>query len=137
MQLLPLLTMGMPVPGSGGGGGGGPTPTEVSIELGVVNGQLVVDPDPAQVRKDGTITWHTKEGDHTPFEIVPKIGWHAEHGEPPADVLMNVLGLPSKPNEPGTWQQVVARAGKFPGRFPYGVIINGVSYDPDVVIKPQ
>lgn len=137
MRLMPLIAMGMAMeseakPGSGKASAPA-TPMFVDIIMKyAADGTPSADPDPAYVRKGGTITWHTDAGVDAPFEIIPKLAWVSERG-PEADVL----GLQSHRNNEMNWQEVKIGASLIAGTYHYGIGANGKIVDPDVVIKPN
>ena len=73
MNVMPLVVLGM-VPGEGkpeSGKNPAATPNVVDILIEYAgDGSPSAHPDPAYVRKGGTITWHTEVGNEEPFEIL-------------------------------------------------------------------
>jgi hypothetical protein len=139
MQLMPLIAMGMVSSessdkSSDAGKGAAQTPEFVEIAIRFTDGMPWADPDSAQVRVNGKITWHTETGVNTAFKIVPKLGWLPEHA---SAETFNALSLSSHWNKDKQQEQVVAGAGAHAGTFPYAIEANGYTVDPDVVIKPQ
>ncbi|GAB3353897.1 hypothetical protein [Lysobacter tyrosinilyticus] len=137
MNVMPLVVLGM-VPGaegkSEGEKGGAPaTPAFVDILIEyALDGSPSAHPDPAYVRKGGTITWHTQSGVDAPFEILPKVAWIDDRGP-----SLDVLALQSHLNHAENWQEVKIGASSIAGTYPYGIRANGITVDPDVVIKPR
>ena len=135
MNAMPLVVFGMV------SGEGKPetdesvaaTPAFVDILIKYAeDGTPSADPDRAYVRKGGTITWHTEVGVEVPFEILPKVAWIDERGP-----SLDVLALQSQPNKEMHYQQVRIGASSIVGTYPYGIRANGITVDPDVVIKPR
>jgi hypothetical protein len=135
MNVMPLVVLGM-VPGEGkpeSGKNPAATPNFVDILIEYAgDGTPSAHPDPAYVRKGGTITWHTEVGNEEPFEILPKLAWIDERG--PA---LDVLALQSHLNHEKHYQEVKIGASTIAGTYHDGIRANGITVDPDVVIKPQ
>lgn len=135
MNLMPLVGFGM-VPGEGkpeSDKDAAATPAFVDILIKYApDGAPSAHPDPALVRKGGTITWHTEVGNELPFEILPKLAWIDERGP-----SVDVLALQSHLNHDMHYQEVKIGASTIAGTYHYGIRANGISVDPDVVIKPR
>lgn len=136
MNLMPLVVFGM-VPVVEGKpenekSAGPATPPFVDILILFAGPTPSADPERAVVRANGVITWHTLPGVDTQFEILPKVAWLDEHGP-----SLDVLALQSHHNSQENWQEVKIGASSVAGTYPYGIRANGITVDPDVVIKPQ
>jgi hypothetical protein len=137
MNVMPLVVYGM-VPvleGKPENEKGTAPATPDFVDIGIeyaVDGAASAHPEHAMVRRNGTITWHTSPGVDEPFEILPKIAWIADKGP-----SLDVLALQSHHNNQENWQEVRIGASAVPGTYPYGIRANGITVDPDVVIKPQ
>ena len=135
MNVMPLVVLGM-MPGEGkleSGKNPAATPSFVDILIEYADdGTPSARPDPAYVCVGCTISWHTSVGNDVPFEIVPKLAWIDERG--PA---LDALGLQSHRNHEKHYQQVKIGASAIAGTYHYGIRANGITVDPDVVIKPR
>lgn len=136
MNVMPLVVFGMvpDVEGKPGseknvGGSGAPDSVDILIEY-ANDGTPSAHPDHALVRRGGVITWHTPAGVNEPFDILPKIAWV------PEQAALEALALQSHPNVGENWQEVKINASSVAGTYPYGIRANGITVDPDVVIRP-
>lgn len=135
MNVMPLVVFGMApvVEGKPGDekniGGGAPDSVDILIEY-ANDGTPSAHPDHALVRRGGLCIWHTQAGVNTPFDILPKIAWAADESS------LDVLALHSHDNNQKNWQEVTVNASSVAGTYPYGIRANGITVDPDVVIRP-
>lgn len=83
-------------------------------------GRPSANPAIAEVAVGGTVIWRTAPDDRTPFEVIPK-----EMG--------GEINIPS--HAVGDHQELELGVGNQPGRFRYGIKANGITVDPDVVIR--
>ncbi|GAB3090945.1 hypothetical protein [Lysobacter terrae] len=122
MNLLSFATMGMVLnKGSSGGGNEPPATAPITIEFDAATNKPKAQPDSAWVRQGGKIIWSCEQ----PFEIILKLMWTEDRVVQKANQKSGNLHL------------LEMTAGGTDGRYSYGISVNGVEVDPDVIIGPK
>jgi hypothetical protein len=122
MNLLSFATMGMVLKQEASANSSEPPASApISIELDAATGKPKAVPDSAWVRQGGKIIWSCAE----PFEIILKLMWTEDRVVQKANQKSGNLHL------------LEMTAGGTDGRYSYGISVNGVEVDPDVIIGPK